>query len=174
MSHMIASKSGCSPNMTIICDNARILSRKKIPRKRRPAYLRSQSIPEFSPTRSSRWQSLTTSNDLPKQESESDQDTSRPRPSFLRSQSIQGFTSTKCSRWQSLTHNERPNQEGSPSLTMPRRSPSKQGESPYPTMPKRKASLGSTDYSSMLDDDISPSFSVRKSKADSSPFLLGL
>jgi hypothetical protein len=159
MSHMIASKAGCSSNMPIICDNARILPRKKVPRKRRPAYLRSQSIPEFSPRRSSRWQSLTTSNDLPKQES--DQDTSRPRPSFLRSQSIQGFASTKCSRWQSLTHNERPNQEGSPSLTMPRRSPSKQGESPYRTIPKRKTmSLGSMDCSSMLDDDISPTFSL--------------
>jgi hypothetical protein len=119
MSQMIASKPGCSPKMTIICDNARMLPGREAPRKRRPAYLRSQSIPDFSPgTRSSRWQSLTTSNDLPKQEPD------------------QGI-----------------------SLTIPRRSPS----------------LTSEDYSSMmLDDDISPRFSLRKSKADSLIFLVGL
>jgi hypothetical protein len=118
MSQMIASKPGCSPKMTIICDNARILPDKEVPMKGRPAYLRSQSIPDFSPERrSSRWQSLTTSNDL----------------------------------------KERPNQGKSPSLTMPRRNPSRlQGESTSPTMPMRKPSLTSMDYSSMLDDDLSP------------------
>jgi hypothetical protein len=65
MSQMIASKPGCSPKMTILCDNARILPGKEVPTKGRPASLRSQSIQDFSPERrSSRWQSLTISNDL--------------------------------------------------------------------------------------------------------------
>jgi hypothetical protein len=155
MSQMVASKPGFSSNMTIICDNARVISPyMAVTMQSRPAYLRSQSIPELSPTKKSRWQILT-SNEPSEQKPNTGSTT--PRPSILRSQSSRPDFASKFSRCQSLTHSERAKERRSLSLFK---------------MPRRKESVLSYFPKQLDADDESPRLRLRPAKSKAGTSLL--